>query len=359
VSLALADNGQVALGDANDDACCDSAGVATWRFGSKPPVLAELSPQHAAEEVHDTPQVAMDERGRVVAAWTADGPEPHPESEQSFEHVQVARAEHRGYVVQTLFRASYRMSDLRSFGLQQGGSGQAVLNWITELGVDGPKAYAFAANTEPNGMWSQVKRSFIPAYSPLEQFTSNGFATDTDGDQALLYEREESQLSIVRRPVGDTFGPRLRIDGPTEDATIAAGGDDTVLVAWVPRHRNVVTVAIGNLTGSLEAPRDLAATIPNHLKASVDDRGRAILIWDSETIHNHRNEPLSSVWLAAAGANRGLIAPVLLSNPHHNCKLGGGEQEIVASPNGHALLFWTCGKHLGDDQTRYMARYTP
>ncbi len=221
------------------------------------------------------------------------------------------------------------------------------------------KANAFVVNTEPNGTWSPIKRSVVPAYGPLEQLTSNGFATDTDGDQALLHEHEESQLSMVRSPAGGTFGPRLRIDGPTEDATVAAGGNDTILVAWVPHYKSVVTVEIGNLTGRLGPPQDLAAKIPDDLKASIDDYGRAILVWHSEALHNHRNGPYLTCGLATANTNRRLRRPVLLSNPRDNCELGGDEREIVASPNGHALLFWTCGKQPSDNQTRYMARYTP
>jgi hypothetical protein len=43
---------------------------------------------------------------------------------------------------------------------------------------------------------------------------------------------------MVRSPAGGTFGPRLRIDGPAEDATVAAGGNDTILVAWVPHYKS-------------------------------------------------------------------------------------------------------------------------
>jgi hypothetical protein len=149
VSVALADDGQVVVADAYEDACCESVGVATWRLGGAPPVLTELSPQRATETVIEPPQVAIDGHGHVFAAWTAQS------SEQS-EYVQVARSEHRGYAVQTLFRTSDRMFDLgSSFGLQQGGSGEPVLNWVTELGADRP--HAFAVNTETNGAWGLLK----------------------------------------------------------------------------------------------------------------------------------------------------------------------------------------------------------
>ncbi len=351
LSLALSDDGQVALGDANYDACCDSAGVATWRFGSAPPVLAELSSQRAAEEVIETPQVAIDDHGHVFAAWTAQ----HPGQS---EYVQVARSEHRGYAVQTLFWTSDRMFDLgSSFGLQQGGSGQPVLNWVTELGADRP--HAFAVNTETNGAWGPVKRSLIPTFDSLYQAASTGFATDTDGGQALLYERKGSQLSMARRTIGGAFGHRLRIDGKTEDAAIAAGGYDTVLVAWISHQENRVMVAIGDLTGHLGPPQDLSANIPQNLAAAVDDRGRAILIWESQARRRHRKGTLSDVWLDAADANRRLGRPVLLSHPRGNCELGVGEREIVASPNGHTLVFWKCGPQIEGPQTSYMARYTP
>jgi hypothetical protein len=351
VSVALAADGQVVLADAYEDACCESVGVATWRLGGAPPALTELSPQRATETVIEPPQVAIDGHGHVFAAWTAQN------SEQS-EYVQVARSERRGYAVQTLFRTSDRMFDLgSSFGLQQGSSGQPVLNWVTELGADRP--HAFAVNTETNGAWGPVKRSLIPAFDSLYQAASTGFATDTDGGQALLYERKGSQLSMVRRTIGGAFGHRLRIDGKTEDAAIAAGGHDTVLVAWISHQENQVTVAIGDLAVHLGPPQDLSANIPQNLAAAVDDRGRAILIWESQARRHHRKGTLSDVWLDAAGANRRLGPPVLLSNPRGNCELGIGQPEIVASPNGHTLVFWKCGPPVEGPQTSYMARYTP
>jgi hypothetical protein len=40
VSVALADDGQVVVADAYEDACCESVGIATWRLGGAPPVLS-------------------------------------------------------------------------------------------------------------------------------------------------------------------------------------------------------------------------------------------------------------------------------------------------------------------------------
>jgi hypothetical protein len=352
VSVALADDGEVVVADAYKDACCESVGVATWRFGGAPPVLTKLSPHRATETVIEPPQAAIDDHGHVFAAWTAQNP-----GEQS-EYVQVARSEHRGYAAQTLFRTSDRMFDLgSSFGLQQGGSGRPVLNWVTELGANRP--HAFAVNTETNGAWGPVTRSLIPAFDSLYQAASNGFATDTDGGQALLYERKGSQLSMARRTIGGAFGHRLHIDGKTEDAAIAAGGHDTVLVAWISHQENRITVAIGDLSGHLGPAQDLSANIPQDLAAAVDDRGRAILIWESQARRRDRKGTLSDVWLDAADANRRLGRPVLLSNPRGNCELGVGEREIVASPNGHTLVFWKCGPPVEGPQTSYMARYTP
>ena len=222
LEIALANNDRVALIDANYDACCDSVGVSSWRLGASPPVLAELSPQNAETKVIKTPQVAIDGTGHVFTAWAT-------ENRETF-RVQVALARRAGYDMRTLY-ASARLFGIEQFGIQQTGSGAPVLNWVNEL----PPTYAFAAAAGQDGQWGAVYRGAVSSFGPVDLGIYTGFATDTAGNQALIYEQRESQLWMVHRAAGHAFGDPRPISGLTDDATIAAGGQGTLLVAWIPR----------------------------------------------------------------------------------------------------------------------------
>ena len=343
LDLALANNDQVALVDANYDACCDSVGVSSWRLGASPPVLAELSLQNTETKVIQTPQVAIDDTGHVLAAWAS-------ENRETF-RVQVARARNAGYDMQTLY-ASARLFGIEQFGIQQTGSGAPVLNWVNGL----PPTYAFAAAAAQDGQWGAARRGVVPFFRPVDLAISTGFATDTAGNQALIYERGESQLWMVHRAAGHAFGDPRRIGGLTDGATIAAGGQETLLVAWVPHRRNTVVVEIGKTLGRLGSQQRFEVTTPVDLFAAVDDRGRAILVWDAQHRGAH-GKSKSGIWLTTAGTNGRFGQPVIVSNPHQSCAFEGGNPPIFQSPNGHDLISWTCGPE--EHQTRYMARYTP
>lgn len=344
LDLALANNDQVALIDANYDACCNSVGVSSWRLSARPPVLAELSPQNSETKVIQTPQVAIDDRGQVVVAWASDNGRTT--------NVHVANSKNGGYAARTLYVPPERQFGIEQFGIQQTRSGQAVLNWVNELGP----TYAFAATAGQDGHWGAVHRGIVPSFSPVNLGISTGFATDTAGNQALIYERRESQLWMVHRAAGHAFGDPRRIGGPTDGATVAAGGQETLLVAWVPHRQNTVIVEIGKTLGMLGSPQRFEVTTPDDLYAAVDDRGRAILVWDAQHRGAH-GKSKSGIWLTTAGTNSRFGQPVIVSNPHQSCAFEGGRPPIVQSPNGHALISWTCGPE--EHQTRYMARYTP
>jgi len=344
LDLALANNDQVALVDANYDACCDSVGVSSWRLGARPPVLAELSPQNTETKVIKTPQVAIDDTGHVFTAWAT-------ENQETF-RVQVARARNGGYETQTLY-ASARLFGIEQFGVQQTGSGAPVLNWVDGL----PPTYAFAAAADRGGAWEAVYRGAVSSFSPVDLGIYTGFATDTSGNQALIYERGQKQLWMVRRAPGHAFGDPRRISGLTDETAIAAGGQETLLVAWVPHRQNAVTAEIGKTLGSLGSQQRFQVTTPEDVFAAVDDRGRSILVWDAQYRGAH-GRSRSGIWFTTAGANGRFGQPVMVSNPHQSCgEFGGGNPPIVQSPNGHDLISWTCGPN--EHQTRYMARYTP
>jgi hypothetical protein len=344
LDIALSNNDQVALIDANYDACCDSVGVSSWRLGTSPPALAEVSPQNTEMKVIKTPQVAIDDTGHVFAAWAT-------ENQETF-RVQVARARNGRYETQTLY-TSARLFGIEQFGIQQTGSGAPVLNWVDGL----PPTYAFAAAAGRNGEWGAVYRGAVSYFSPVNLGIYTGFATDTTGNQALIYERGQKQLWMVRRAPGHAFGDPQQISGLPEEVAIAAGGGETLLVAWAPHRQNAVIVEIGKTLGRLGSQQRFAVTTPEDIFAAVDDRGRSILVWDAQYRGAH-GRSRSGIWFTTAGGNGRFGQPVMVSNPHQSCgEFGGGNPPIVQSPNGHDLISWTCGPN--EHQTRYMARYTP
>ncbi len=346
LDLALADDDQVALVDTNYDACCDSVGISTWMLGARPPVLDELSPQTTELQVIQTPRVAVDDRGHLFAAWVTE--------QTSTFSVQAARATNAGYAVQTIYLPPESQFGIEQFGIQQTGSGQPVLNWVNALGP----TYAFAATTGRGGLWGAARRGAVPSFSPVNLGNSTGFATDTAGNQALIYEHElvEGQLWMVHRAAGHAFGDPRRIGGASDNTTIAAGGHETLFVARVPHRQNNVIVEVGKTLGRLGPAQRFEADIPYELHAAVDDRGRAILVWEAQRRGTH-GKSKSGIWLTTAGASGRFGRPVLVSNPRQTCAFEGSENPIVQSPTGRALISWTCGPE--EHQTRYMARYTP
>jgi hypothetical protein len=344
LDLALADNDQVALIDANYDACCNSVGVASWRLSARPPVLAELSPQNTETKVVETPQVAIDGRGRVLAAWASD--------DGGTTSVHVANSKNVGYAARTLYVSPERQFGIEQFGIEQAGSGQAVLNWVNALGPTD----AFSATSGQSGQWGPVRRGAVPSFNPVNLGVSTGFATDTTGNQALTYKHGDNHLWMVHRAAGHAFGGPRQIGGQTDDTTIAAGGQETLLVAWIPHRENTVIAEIGKTLGRLGSPQRFEATTPGDPHAAVDDHGRAILVWDALHRGAHGNSK-SGIWLTTAGTDGRFGQPVLVSNPHQSCAFEGGKPPIVQSPNGHYLISWTCGPE--ERQTRYMARYAP
>jgi hypothetical protein len=334
LDLALADDGRMALVDTNYDACCESVGVSSWRLGARPPVLAELSPQRAETQVISPPQVAIDDTGHVFSAWAT-------ESQRTL-RVQAARARNGGYDTRTLY-ASKRLSGIEQLGIQQAGRGEPVLNWVNGL----PPTYVFAAAVAQDGRWGAVHKGAASSFNLVEPESYTGFATDAAGNQALIYERRQHQLWMVDRAAGHAFGDPQPISGSTEEATIAAGGHKTLLVAWIPRRRNAVIVETGKTLGRLGSRQRFAAAFPQGLFAAVDTRGRAILVWGAE----------GRIWLTTTGINGRFGRRVVVSGPRESCAFDGGNSPIVQSPNGHYLISWVCGPE--EHQTRYMARYTP
>ncbi len=344
LDIALSNNDQVAMVEANYDACCGSVGVSSWRLGASPPVLTEISPPNTETKVIQTPQVAIDDTGHVFTAWAT-------ENQETF-RVQVARARNTGFDVQTLY-ASARLFGIEQFGIQQTGSGAPVLNWVDGL----PPTYAFATAAGRNGEWGAVHRRAVSSFSPVDLGIYTGFATDTAGNQALIYERGQKQLWMIRRAPGHAFGDPRRISGLVDETAIAAGGQETLLVAWVSHHQNAVTAEIGKTLGRLGSQQRFQVTAPENVFAAVDDRARSILVWDAQYRGAH-GRSRSGIWFTTARANGRFGQPVMVSNPHQSCgEFSGGNPPIVQSPNGHDLISWTCGPN--EHQTRYMARYTP
>ena len=306
-------------------------------------MLAELSPQNRETKVIRTPQVAIDDRGHVFAAWASENGRTT--------NVHVANSISVGYAARTLYVPPERQFGIEQFGIQQAGAGQVVLNWVNELGP----TYAFAATAGRDGQWGAIHRGLVPFFSPVNLGIFTGFATDTAGNQALMYEQRESRLWMVHRAAGHAFGDPHQIGGPTDDATIAAGGQDTLLLAWVPHRRNTVIAGIGKTLERQRSTQRFEATTPNELHAAVDNGGRAILVWNAQ-YRGARGKSRSGIWLTTAETNGRFGQPIIVSNRHQNCAFQDSNPPIVQSPNGHTLISWTCGPE--EHQTRYMARYT-
>jgi hypothetical protein len=344
--LAFANDRQIALGTAYDD----RAGDTTWRLGTTPPEITDLS--SPTGELIAGPQVALDRRHRVVAVWT------YRENQNEPTEIQAARPQGNHQAVETLYGGKDGI--LEVFSLQQYGE---TVDWALEDDNKplGEESLIFADSITSGSGFGPVHATHVMR-AIGSSMTEAGFATDNQGNQVFLTDGYRTPLWISYRPAGKSFGkPHQIAKGVAEDeVAVAAGGWGRMIVAWTT-HNHVVAEA-GNTRGKLGVPQMLGARLPSDVDVAVDDQGRAILAWDA--VHRGRangGHPYG-VWVATAGPSGRFGRPVFVSKPRQNCELvgagsAGTEPSLVQSANGHTLIFWRCGEP--ELETAYLDRYTP